>query len=87
MNAVNLTDMELEVIRTALRHLNDFENDTALENADGLFPGRDDPTILTMDKAKELREQLSDVLIRQDVRHNAMRKFGVTWNERTGYSD
>jgi hypothetical protein len=86
MNTVHLTDLEMETIQRALRHLNDFENDTALESVDALFPMSDNPTILNLDKAKEVREQLNDVLVRQDVRHNAMRKFGVEWDERTGYS-
>ena len=87
MTTVTLTDQELEIVRHALSMVNDIEEDCAMENiSEDLFPRPDNPTILTYDKAKVLREELDSVMNRRMHRHSAMRKFDIAINPDTGYS-
>ena len=70
------TEEEFDIIARALVHLNDYENDTMLENVDELFPKTDNPVILNVETAKHVREELHDIVTRMIARHRLIRMFG-----------
>lgn len=86
MKTLNLTDGEFEVLVSAVTHINDFENDTLFENVSSdLFPGTDEPTVLTHEKARVLREELAAIVERAIARRALCAKVGVAVNDQ-GYS-
>ena len=62
MKTLNLTEQEFEFVKMAVSVQNDMMQDTLLDNVSiNLFPRDDEPTILTPQKAKQLRDELEEV--------------------------
>ena len=83
---IKLTDEELGIVREAMSMLNDMHTDCMLENTSAsLFPSEEEPTVLTPDVAKQLRQEINEAVTELMMRQKLMRKLGIDVNDQ-GYT-
>ncbi len=86
MNLNDFTNEELDFIRMAVSVQLDIMNDTLYDNVSvNLYPKHNEPTILTSEKANQLREELEGVFKNIRTMTRVADKLGLEIND-LGYS-
>ena len=85
MNLNNLTNEDLDFIRMAVSVQIDILSDTLYDNVSvNLYPKHNEPTILTSEKAEQLRQELEGVFQKIRIMTRVADKLGLELNNQ-GY--